>query len=189
MHSFLTCIFIFLSLSTFGQVKMEVETRAKVENVPQKAVYFLSEAFSEAKVRWYQEGTLVMTSYEAKFKHDKKRYSIEFDPNGNLEDVEILIHKKRIPEATANRLDEQLKTSSQAYKITRAQEQFSGSEEAILAWLKSGQIHSHITKKYELEIKVKDDNKWRMYEYTIDEKGQILSEKRIITPTSDHLVY
>ena len=81
---------------TLSQVKYEKEIRLNKEAIPQAAIDFISSLSFSKKVKWYKEFGLDNTSIEAKTKHEEKKYSIEFTPEGILEDVEIKIKSAEI---------------------------------------------------------------------------------------------
>lgn len=94
-------IYIFLMLSiTFtataiGQTKNEKEERIKKEVFPKIALLTLNDLPQSSKrLKFYRETDGDKKSYEAKFKLNRKIYSIEFNSQGQLEDVEVKIKKK-----------------------------------------------------------------------------------------------
>jgi hypothetical protein len=47
------------------------------------------------RVKFYKESDGDKISFEAKFKYKKQHFSVEFFASGVLEDIEILINKKK----------------------------------------------------------------------------------------------
>jgi hypothetical protein len=92
-------ILLLLATSAFGQVKYEKEFRLKPGQVPVKARQFIDSINLQQKVKWYYEQNLKGNSIEAKFRMNHKRYSIEFDTLGNLQDVEVQIGWEQMPAA------------------------------------------------------------------------------------------
>lgn len=189
LRSLCILLFVLAALCSKAQVKMEIEKRVNMLEVPDSAIIFIHLAAPKTSPKWFREGGLIPLSYEAKFKLDSKRYSIEFDTAGMVQDVEILITKKQLPISTKRELIVQLERESDNYKITRIQEQYSGSRAVLLQVVQYPNAKVLVTKRFEVEVKIKKDKKWRLYEWTIDESGKLISEKRIIQPTTDHLVY
>ncbi|MEZ4934623.1 MAG: hypothetical protein R2788_21160 [Saprospiraceae bacterium] len=93
-HIFVSTVFWAFAICTnqiHAQVKYEKESRLKEKDVPSIALDFIDSLAVKKKVRWYLEEGFNRTSVEAKFKMDNRKYSIEFDTIGNLEDIEIQV--------------------------------------------------------------------------------------------------
>lgn len=184
--------FVLISVFGFGQVKkMERETRAKKSEVPPKALAFIDSISTEIKPKWFWEGIMFPTSYEAKFKFNNAKYSIEFDTLGNLEDVEILTKYQDLPQHVINSVDGNLLEIYEKSKITRVQTQWSGAESDILVVFneKFSFDPAQLTVRYEIELKLKQEGRWRLEEWTVDSKGKIISQLVVVTPRTDHLEY
>ena len=48
------------------------------------------------KVKWYKETTSGITSFEAKFKYQGKKYSVAFSEDGVFEDIEFIVKWKSL---------------------------------------------------------------------------------------------
>ena len=80
-----------LPFNAMAQNKYEREHRILKSQFPEKALGLITDKLVGAKrVRFYKEIDSAKISYEAKFKKDKLRYSVEFDTEGTLEDIEVL---------------------------------------------------------------------------------------------------
>ena len=196
------CIFVFMRMMlifffllsnsiAFTQVKMERESRAQKSDVPLKALAFIDSISTDISPKWFWEGIMFPTSYEAKFKFNKIRYSVEFDTLGNLEDLEMLTDYESLPQVVINEVDGSLLEVYQKSKITRTQIQWSGNELDIIKAVNNNFsfASTQLTVRYEIELKLKQEGRWRLEEWTVDSKGKIISQKKIITPRTDHLEY
>lgn len=96
--SILIPVLLAVSTTVFAQQKYENEIRISRDSVPTKALAFIDTAPFDKKIRWYKEYFIDGTSIEAKTRYQGKRYSIEFDPSGELEDVEIDHRWRHAPE-------------------------------------------------------------------------------------------
>ena len=96
----LLSLLFFVSTSAFSQEKYEKEYRIKTAKVPQAALEFIHSAGFAKKVKWYREEGLTSNSIEAKTKHHKTKYSIEFNTAGEIEDVEYIIQWEDMPALT-----------------------------------------------------------------------------------------
>ncbi|MEL6976881.1 MAG: hypothetical protein AAGL29_16070 [Bacteroidota bacterium] len=100
--SHLVCVLCLLwGILGAAQQKKERESRVTRDEIPQNALELLNPYLEDAKrLRYYQESDGNKRSFEVKFKKGKLRYSVEFSPEGKLEDVEFLIKSADIPDET-----------------------------------------------------------------------------------------
>ena len=81
-----------------AQNKEEFEKRIDAKAVPENAVEAIQPFLKEAKrIRWYHEYDGDKESFECKFKKFGYWFSVEFDKEGLLEDVEIKIKYHTLP--------------------------------------------------------------------------------------------
>ncbi len=120
-----------------AQEKYEKESRIREKYVPTKALQFIDSSDLKSRIRWYLEEGLNRKSIEAKFKHEKVRYSVEFDTLGNVEDIEIEIPWEDLNSQLKDSISLHLKKDCLKHKIVKVQIQYSGSESELLAKLKT----------------------------------------------------
>ena len=179
----------FFSTELCAQEKFEKESRMKEQDVPSKAVQFIDALNIENKVKWYLEEGLEHNSIEAKFKRHKKKYSIEFDTLGTIEDVEIEIKEKAFSPKLNEAIQSQLQKNCVKHKVVKIQIQYSGSHSALLKQLNSKEITSGITINYELIVQCKSTDGVDLFEYVFSDTGELISMARIIFKNSSHLEY
>ena len=121
----LTLLF-FTSTSAFSQEKYEKEYRIKIAKVPQAALEFIHSAEFSKKVKWYREEGLTSNSIEAKTKHHKTKYSVEFNTAGEIEDVEYIIQWQDIPALTRAKIERLLDSIYQKKRLVKIQVQLTG---------------------------------------------------------------
>lgn len=188
-----TCVTIllvlFASADLFAQEKFEKESRIKQRDVPQKALEFIDSVNVKAKLKWYVEEGMNRRSIEAKFGQNKKRYSIEFDTLGHVEDVEIELLQNELTTAINDAINNQLKKDCLKYKIEKIQVQYSGTEQALLAKLKNRPTSEKLIVKYEVVVKCTSKNKVELLEYLFNDTGTVLSTSTIVFKNSSHLEY
>jgi len=122
-------LFVLLTISlgvTHAQEKFEKEYRIKTEEVPVKALKFVTQLGFTKKVKWYREEGLTQTSIEAKSKKNREKYSIEFDELGTIEDIEKKIAWSSIPLSTRNNIRSYFDTAHQKICIQKIQIQYTG---------------------------------------------------------------
>lgn len=188
-----TCLIFLLSLFSsvelFAQEKFEKESRIKQRDVPQKALDFIESANIKGKMKWYLEQGLNRKSIEVKFQQNRKRYSVEFDTLGTIEDVEIELKATELPASLNNTINAQLQNDCIKYKIEKIQVQYSGSEEQLLAKLKNPASVQNLVTKYEVVVKCTSKNNVELLEYLFTDTGTVLSVSTIVFKNSSHLEY
>jgi hypothetical protein len=77
-----------ISCAVFSQEKFEKEYRVKPSEVPEKSFKLIKSWRFKKKVKWYAEESNDGKTFEAKTVHLNHVYSIEFNENGTLLDLE-----------------------------------------------------------------------------------------------------
>ncbi len=182
-----------LVLGTFqplsAQLKFEREYRLKSREVPPAALEFMQALPFTKKIRWYREEGYQRTSIEAKTKHQSKRYSIEFDTSGQIEDVEVIIKWKNISAETRQLISKQLGQNHQRFRVRKVQIQYTGTPQALREFIAGTSDESRVTIRYELIVKAKTDGQFQRFEYLFSEAGEFIKRALIIDQNSDHLEF
>jgi len=189
-----TTSFILVLLATsvlcFGQKKQEREFRIDKEELPKEITPVLTNYLNNVKrLRFYKELDGERSSYEVKFKKDRLLYSIEFDENGVLEDVEFIIKQKGIPDKTFEKLTKYLKANHEKYRIKKIQQQYlnTGNPQKTLKDAFQNLILPEI--QYELIIATKDEEGYGEYEITFDAVGGHLLTRKSVNTKYDHVLF
>jgi hypothetical protein len=187
MRSLIMFSFCLLCLTTSAQDKLEREQRVTREAVPEPARAFIDSLDFEIHTRWYREIGLNRSSYEAKFKRDGERYSIEFLPDGTLEDAEIEVDWESLPESTSTRIESFLNQRFSKFKLERIQIQYSGAPEEVLRYLK--RKTGSPTVAYECVVAAKINGEFGRMEFLFSAEGELKLEQKIIAPSTDNIEY
>lgn len=189
-------LFFLLVLSSFtfinnsyAQGKYEKESRIKKAQVPKKALLFLDSINDSTKIKWYKEEALDHESIEAKFRHNKSRYSVEFDTLGNVEDIEIETKAKDIDAGVTDVIVKQLRLECSKFRIIKIQKQYIGSEYDLFTFLHKGLIKSDLHFKYEIVVRCNSLGGICLTEYLFSEQGVLVDKNKIIFKNSSHLEY
>ncbi|WP_286748328.1 MULTISPECIES: hypothetical protein [unclassified Roseivirga] len=166
--------------------KLERESRIKPEEVPPQALTYLTTGGVE-KAQWYFEEGLSSTSLEAKFKHDKRWFSVEFSEDGSLQDIEVTIRMEELNKATRNRILEEFERQFGRYKIRKVQVQYQSTSLATLIQKKMPLLS--VPHAFEIVVKGKKGKLPKLWEFTFSAQGELLSLNQIITRNSEHLEY
>ncbi|HKK39288.1 MAG TPA: hypothetical protein VJ949_07715 [Cryomorphaceae bacterium] len=185
--------FAFFSTGTcLSQVKYEREYRIKKDTIAENACVFIHQSeFLEEKtrVKWYREESEDGTSTEAKFKQNVKRYSIEFDETGKLQDVELEIDESEIPVETMKKISVILERNFDRWKIKKVQRQWIGSEIEVIESINKEYAADGVEENFEIVIKGKVGNEKNYYELLFDQTGELMRQQRIVEQSSDILIF
>jgi len=185
------CILLF-GATVSAQNKYEREHRIRKVQFPLKAMEYIEEKLQDAKrIRFYKEIDSAKISYEAKFKKDRLWYSVEFDKNGSLEDIEILIKIVDIPEDTFSKISDYLSSNFTKYRIRRMQQQYPVTKnEAVESTIKNAFQNLMLPSiKYELIVSGKKVNTYEQFEILFDAEGNFEKSRKSLPPNYDHVLY
>ena len=180
-----TCL-VFVSQA---QTKFEKEYRINPEEVPEKAFQFIHSANNDFSEKWYFEENLEGNSIEAKFKYNRKKYSVEFDTLGNLLDVEVESPFKDLPENLQATLQNSLQNTYSKFTIRKIQVQYSGTVNSFADFITESNQTEHYTIYYELVVKGKKNRQWNLYEITFGNAGELISTDKIVLRNTDNLEF
>ena len=178
-------VLLLLSSSAFGQ-KVERESRIKSPEVPEKALEYIEQT-SLDKVKWYRETGLESISFEAKFKHERRWYSVEFSEEGVLEDIEIEIDLHQVPEPTRESIDKYLEAEFKRHRIKKVQIQYK--QTSLQALIKEEVSKTDSPHAFELVVKGKKSRLMKLWEVAFSSKGKFISIDQILNRNSTHLEY
>ena len=125
MNKNILIILIFLSGLCTGQNKEEYEIRVSEDQMPEKARSLIEEFKPKLRsIRYYSEKDGSHLSYEIKFRYHGKSYSVEFNPEGELEDVEIEHPKRDIDHPARDRIRDHLDNNYDRWRLEKIQFQY-----------------------------------------------------------------
>lgn len=188
----LLLIVFFCSLPLFGQNKYEREHRIRKAQFPEKAHRFIAGQLQQARrIRYYRETDSTEISYEVKFKKDRLHYSVEFDEQGQLEDIEILVKEVDLPSESFSNIRGYLDTSFHKYRIRRIQQQYVVTAgEAVETTLKNAFQNLLLPGiNYELMVSGKREKGYLDYEILFDSGGNFIRQRTSLPANYDHVLY
>ena len=175
--------------ATFAQQKFEKEYQLKTSEVPLRTRQFVDSLDFDHRVKWYMEISQSGTSVEAKGRRDGKRYSVEFDTTGKIQDVEIEIPYGAIPNEVQNTMTQQLRGEFDTYRILKMQQQLTGSRNELLTYLTKPRGTSAPTIRYEATVKGSKSGERNEFEYTFSLLGEIEKRATVVFRNTDNLEY
>lgn len=188
--------FFFLMLGiaqiTLAQNKYERESRIDLDEFPIKSYSLIQDYLKDAKrVRFYQETDSTKKSYEVKFKKGRLHYSVEFDKEGVLEDVEFKIKERDIPNDTWSTIQFYLNENHDKHRIKKMQQQYpvqkGQSTEKTLHNAFQNLILPEVN--YELVFSAKESYGFQEYEALFNSEGQLILIRKSFPPSYDHVLY
>jgi hypothetical protein len=187
----LCCVLAFakaeLSTAQSNQ-KIEKEEKINATDFPENAMKIVQElGYDRKKIKFYRETDGDKSSFEAKLTYKKRKYSVEFDDSGQLEDVEIDLKKRKVPEYTLAKINKTLDTVARKYRIEKVQEQYLPIDPS-LSKLKE-RIANNKPDNYEMIVAFKEDRKIYRKEYLFDNNGVFISVRLIKRLDYDFLLF
>ncbi len=186
--AFFSALFLMTSVA-FSQTKFESEIRIKDTQIPSAARTFIDSVYFTKKVKWYREIGLNSTSVEAKTKHKGKRYSVEFSPDGRLEDAEIEIDMTDIEQNIRCNIVAYFYSVYDKYRIDKVQIQYTGAENNMLSTLRTDVPDPAVTINYEIVMNAKTEGIYKRFEYLFDESGEFIEKSEVVLKNTNNLQY
>jgi len=187
---FLVLAYFLFTIVTNAQVKYEREFRIKKSQFPAVAHQVLKRNLEGAKrLKFYKEIDSSTISYEAKFKKSRLWYSIEFNEEGALEDIEITINAVDIPNETFDNIRHYLITKFNSYKIKKIQQQYlnSGDESKVFKNAFQNLILPDVN--YEIMCSGKKDKAYQDFEILFNSDGIFKTIRKSLPANYDHVLY
>ncbi len=184
----ITLAFLLFTVTVAGaQVKIERETRVKRHNVPERAREFINDAFEGFKrVKWYFEESNEGDSYEAKFRFQKKQYSVKFDTQGLIVDIEWIIPFEDVAQTAKESITGYFNENFISYRILKIQVQLLGSEDDLEDYIDEDE-YDGVVINYEFEIQGKTPDENKLWEVIFDSEGKVLLHREIYLPDNFNL--
>jgi len=194
MKKFSSLLFISLlcCFSSVAQTKNEKETRITKDEFPKEALAILNTLPKEIKrIKYLKETDNDKESYEAKFKLNRKRYSVEFSENGILEDIEITIKKRELNKPFLEKLEHFFKTTYTKHSILKIQKQFVASSKLSSSDLLDLAVKNPMSPNtnYELIVEVKTESRREIKELTFNKDGELISQRIVVPSSYEHVLY
>ena len=188
---FCLCLLSTLTTLATAQEKYEKEHRIDAEDAPSAARDFINKLEFTRKIKWFKEENLEGYTFEAKTCFEKRKHSIEFDRDGKIQDIEIIIKKDQIPAPVYDEITGSFQRDYDKFHISKIQVQYSGDQAALIQNAKDRftDIRDDIVIHYEIVVHVKDGASRHQMEYLFNEKGQFIHRARIIHKNTDHLEF
>lgn len=189
---FITLLILFSSQSTNAQIKNEKEQRIQLSEFPEGAKSIIHNLPKGCKrFKYYIETDGDKLSFEAKFKFNKKRYSIEFTEDGQIEDVEFIVKLKHVKPSIKKNINSYFNLTFKTYKFIKLQNQYVyNSDKNQLQFLNDVLFQKQKSlPNFEIIAEIKINKQREVREFTFNNKGEF-ANYRILNPDSyEHVLY
>jgi hypothetical protein len=180
-------LFFIFQTGANAQQKFEKESRLKPADVPKVARQFIDAVEMDSNWKWYFEENLEGNSVEAKTKYKGRKYSVEFDVSGNVQDIEIEKNWQELDDDLRRNIAKSIDSLFFRHKINKVQIQYSAEKTVLLAILNNKTNHNESKIQYEIVVAGKKNGRPKLYELTFTGKGELLKSSEIILRNTDNL--
>lgn len=189
---FLICSLLLCGFNGWSQTKNEQEERVTLEVLPEAAIAVINELPKRCKrIRFYQETDGEKQSFEAKFKYKKQHYSLEFDTEGVIEDIEIVIEPNELEAAIKSKIDNYFEEHFDKFQYVKIQKQYvyypSIQPVTFVNELLSKQSHAEVN--YEVIAEAKLNSKRELGEFLFGKSGNFKSFRTLNPDSYEHILY
>lgn len=186
----LLLLLLISTLTCFSQIKLEREFRIKKSEFPSEALSLIKTKLTDAKkIKFYKEIDSSKVTFEAKFKKKRLWYSVEFNEQGHLQDIEVLIKSIDIPNDTFENATKYLDQNFEKYKIVKIQQQYPVIENDEKTINNAFQNLMLPTVNYEIMINGKKEKNFEKFEILFDATGKFKSIRKSLPINYDHVLY
>jgi hypothetical protein len=189
---FLLGFTLLFSTLLVSQTKNEKEERIELKDFPQKAVDVLLALPKDCKrLKFYKETDGTKQSFEAKFKYNKQRYSLEFSNEGVIEDIEVTVKPKNIEDSVTTLIKSYFKRSYKRAKLIKTQKQYVYNESLNSVKFLNQVLSksSSVEVNYEIIAEVKSKTERNIREFKFDKNGNFLNYKILNPDSYEHALY
>jgi hypothetical protein len=186
----LAFLFCFICIEFSAQTKVEKEERVKDKEVPEVAFKTIEDNVKpRTKVRWYFQQDGDKKVYEAKFEHFQKQFSVEFNTNAKIYNVEIIVQEDNINKEIYENIETECNSIFEDYTLIKIQTEYLGEPDDLIDIIEDYEIDEDLESRYEIEVNAKIENQRNMYELIFDYKGELISKRKIKTKSTDIFDY
>jgi len=174
-----------------AQYKYEREFRIRKSQFPAVAISTIENNVIAAKrLKFYKETDSLKVSFKAKLKKDRLWYSIGFDKDGTLQDIEILIKSTDIPNDTYSMMESYLNNNFLKYRIKKIKQQYSSNNDSLEKTFKNAFQNLILpSNNYKIVIVGKKEEGYIDYEIQFDAEGNFKKIRTSLPSNYDHILY
>lgn len=154
------------------QYKFEREYRINRHEVPWPAIQWMDSLMPDTRIRWFVEESQLGRTFEAKYRWEGSRFSIEFDSSGIPLDIEKKVDLKGLKVAFLEQIYSELGARFKKYRIIKVQAQYPVNIKTMYD-LQDGSLSLESAPFFELVIHTKDGGLSQAYEVLLNSRGEL----------------
>lgn len=170
--------------------KNEQERPASPDDLPTDVIDLIEDIeFDVQEIRYFNQIRDGEEAYEVKITYNDRLYSLEFDHDGELEDIELLIDEEELPDGCRECIYKYLDQRFDRYKLTRIQLQFlpgDTDEDEFIEEILSGSRDDY-EPRVEIEAEGQNSSELGFFELLFDSDGQLVSSRKILKRSLDNI--
>lgn len=175
-----------------AQAKNEREFRIRKSQFPAAALEQASPYLDGVKrVRFYQEIDSNRSYFEIKFKKDRLHYGARYNPEGELQAVEVRIIPVDVPGDTWEAIGEHLSATFGKYRLASISQQYPrvafASDSDTFRKAFQNLLLPEI--RYEIILHASKGSGQKTWEALYDPSGHLLALREALPPNYDHILY
>ena len=189
---FFILLLFFSGIFMHAQNKYEQEHRILKKQFPEKALTTITKKLEDARhIRYYKEIDSTKINYKVKFKKDRLRYSVNYDKQGVLENIGIIIKPIDIPTGSFTKIEAYLTAEFNKYRIKKIHQQYpvSTDEDAEITIKNAFQNLILPEINYVLIVVGKKGKTHQEYEFFFNAEGDLIKLRKTLPPNYDHILY
>ena len=190
-HKILVILLCFGQLA-LGQTKNEKEERIKLSSFPMMAQKVIETLPKDCKrLKFYKETDGEKHSFEAKFKYQGQRYSLEFSESGSVEDIEVETKLKAISAKIGSNIESYFDSTYTKHKLIKIQEQYVYASKISASRFIAQVLRkdSGLAPNFEIIAEVKTNKERYLGEFTFNTEGTFISFRTINPGAYEHVLY
>lgn len=186
-HTLSVFLLMVLTSVSYGQ-KREIERAVASSEVPESARNWLETAYQgHGKTKWYFQTDGEKEVYEAKLKWKRNWHSVEFTPEGDIRNVEILIRTRDLDQEVRVNMFRYLSGEYSSFKIDRLQIHYTGSSSALRDLIAGDNTGPELVREYEVEFVGRKNGVSTLWEGQFDKSGNFMEKRKIELSSTDVL--
>jgi len=176
---------------SFAQKTYEREFRIRKSQFPSAAHTLIENNIEGVKrLKFYQETDSNKVSFKAKLKKDKLWYNLDFDKEGVLKKIEILINSTDIPNDTYLKIESYVNNNFSKYRIKKLHQQYYSNNDTLEETFKKAFQNLILSSNmYEIVIAGKKERGYLDYEIQFDADGNFKKIRTALPSNYDHVLY
>lgn len=173
-------LFLILAIgSNLSAQDIKREYRISPNDVPSSALAFVKETLTSSRVKWYAEEHEDGKTIEAKGKNGNRAFSIEFDTNGKILDIERDVRFSELAPDLQKKIQTILAKELLRYQLISVQEVQKGMQAELKKAILEPVPQNNPEKNYEFVVRGRTKKGMGFFEFLFDANGNLIDHVEI----------